>query len=75
MKEYVCELCGAQFQLDQGVYDGHYIPRYQFTICQTCWDGNWDGYTPRLDERIIAHLRAKGIPEPARNAKGWFPRE
>lgn len=70
-----CSLCGRQFQFGPHRYDGKHIPRYQITVCMSCWDGNWDGWAPHLEERLIAHLQQKGIPIPERNAKGWLPRE
>ena len=71
----VCDICGARVQLGPHVYGGKRIPRYQITICQDCWNENQDGYGPAVEEKFLAHLKALGIPEPARNAKGWFPRE
>jgi hypothetical protein len=70
-----CGLCGAQFQFGPHVYDGKHISRYQLTICRSCWSGNHDGYGPAVEKQFLAHLKAKGIPVPARNADGWFPRE
>ena len=70
-----CDLCGAQFQFGPQIYDGEFFPRYKLTICQRCWDGNHDGYGPAVEKKFLAHLKANGIPVPARNAKGWFPRE
>lgn len=70
-----CSLCGNHFQFGPHRYDGKHISRYQITVCMSCWNGNWDGWAPHLEERLIAHLQQKGIPIPERNAKGWLPRE
>lgn len=70
-----CDMCGNKFQMGQHVYNGKFISRYQISVCKSCWDGNWDGWAPHYEQRLIAHLQKKGIPLPERNAKGWFPRE
>ncbi len=70
-----CFMCGSQFQMGEHIYDGKYIRRYDITVCMTCWDGNWDGWAPHYETRLIAHLENEGIPIPERNEKGWLPRE
>lgn len=70
-----CELCGKEFQYGPHRYDGQFIRRYQLTVCKTCFSGNRDGWAPHLEEKFLAHLKAKHIPAPARNAEGWFPRD
>jgi hypothetical protein len=70
-----CGLCGASFQFGPHVYDGKYITRYQLAVCHGCWRSNHDGWSPSLEAKFIAHLKAKGVPLPERNAKGWFPRD
>ena len=70
-----CALCGNPFQFGPHHYDGKHISRYQITVCMSCWTGNWDGWAPHLEERLIAYLQQKGLPIPERNAKGWLPRE
>lgn len=74
---YRCPLCGNQFQINAhvDVDDGKYIPRYDITVCRTCWNSNWDGWAPHYEETLIAHLKKKGLPVPERNEKGWLPRE
>jgi len=70
-----CFMCGSQFQMGEHIYDGKYIRRYDITVCMACWDGNWDGWTPDYETRLIAHLENEGILIPERNEKGWLPRE
>ena len=65
-----CFMCGSQFQMGEHIYDGKYIRRYYITVCMACWDGNWDGWTPDYDTRLITHLENEGIPIPGRNEKG-----
>ena len=72
---FPCDLCSKMFQMGPHIYDGKFIVRYQLSVCKSCWDNNWDGWGPYLERRLIAHLRAKDIPVPERNAKGWIPRE
>lgn len=70
-----CGLCGTSFQFGTGVYDGKHIARYQLTVCRGCWEGNHDGWAKWLETKLVAHLNAKGIQIPERNAAGWYPRE
>jgi hypothetical protein len=70
----ICFLCGHKFQSFQGEYAGRYVARYDFMICITCDQGNWDGIASQAYiEKIITHLESKGIPIPALNEKGWLP--
>jgi hypothetical protein len=69
-----CEMCGSEFRYGPRRYEGKFIPRNQLMVCRTCWDGNWGGWNPRFEAKLIAHLQAKGLPVPERNDKGWFPR-
>ena len=70
-----CDLCRNNYQMGPHRYEGKFIPRYQLSVCGTCYDGNWDGWAPHLEATLLAHLKKKGLSEPTRNAKGWFPRE
>jgi hypothetical protein len=70
-----CGLCGSKFQFGPHVYEGKHIARYQLTVCRACWLGNHDGWGPSAEAAFLAHLKAKGLPTPERNADGWFPRE
>ena len=56
-------------------YDGKYIPRYKINVCMTCYEGNWDEWAPGCENKLIAHLRAEGLPIPERNKKGLLPRD
>jgi len=70
-----CFLCGREYQMGPHKYDGKYIPRYEMSVCMSCYEGNWDGWSPGCEEIIIAHLKQKGLPIPERNVKGWLPRD
>jgi hypothetical protein len=70
-----CDLCNKEFQFGPHKFDGKHIPRYQITVCKPCWDGNWDGWAPHLEKRLISHIEKNGLPVPERNSKGWLPRE
>jgi hypothetical protein len=72
---FPCDLCGSKFQFGPHVYDGKHIASYQLTVCRSCWESNHDGWAPGLEDVFLAHLKAKGIAVPTRNAQGWFPRE
>jgi hypothetical protein len=70
-----CDLCNNEFQFSPHRYDGKHIPRYQVTVCMSCWNGNWDGWAPHLEQRLISHLNRNVLPIPERNSKGWLPRD
>lgn len=72
---YDCGICGLEFQFGPHIYNGKHIASYQLTVCKGCWDGNWDGWGNTAEEKLIAHLKEKGISIPKRNEKGWLPRE
>ena len=70
-----CPLCHTEFQFGPHRYDGKHIPRYDMTVCHTCYSANWDGWAPHLEKFIESHLASKKIPLPSRNSKGWYPRD
>jgi hypothetical protein len=70
-----CDLCGKQYQHGPHRYEGHHCRPYGIGVCGACWEGNWDGWNPRLEPILLDHLRKNGLPVPERNAKGWFPRD
>jgi hypothetical protein len=72
---FKCATCGQEYQMGPHQYDGKHVSLYQITVCTTCYEGNWDGWAPHYEERLIAHLKDKGLPIPRRNDKGWLPRE
>lgn len=57
-----------------GKYEGKHVPKYQFTVCKTCYEGNWDGWSPTYEKQIISYLNENAIPIPERNSKGLLPR-
>ncbi len=69
-----CDVCGADHQMGQHVYDGKFTPNYQMEVCKTCFNMNWDGWGPSREAAVISHLNKKGIPIPLRNEEGWIPR-
>lgn len=71
---YRCFTCGGEFQFGPHVYDGRHIAAYDMTFCMGCYGGNWDGWAPRYEPRILAHLKDKGLEAPARNEGGYLPR-
>lgn len=73
--ETECFFCGDKFNMANGEYDGEYIPRYKVSVCKPCYKGNWDGWGPSHEEKLLSHLQEKDILIPARNSKGWLPRD
>jgi hypothetical protein len=72
---YDCDVCGAPFQFGPHVYAGKSIPLYEIMVCTSCYKGNWGGWQPRLEGRVLQKLGAAGRPEPARLPNGLLPRE
>ena len=72
---FLCDLCGAAYQMGPHRYEGKCIAKYQLGVCSPCYDGNWDGWAPHLEAKFIEHLQKKDIALPERNAKGLFPRD
>jgi len=70
-----CFFCGGRFQFGPSLCDGKHIKRYKISVCSACWSSNWDGWSPRVEERLLAHLVTEELPVPERNEKGWLPRD
>lgn len=70
-----CFMCDNEFQFGPHRYDGKYVPRYDIWVCRICYNGNWDGWGPQFEDRLIEHLNKEGIPVPEKNENGWFPRD
>ena len=70
-----CFCCGREFQFGPHAYLGTYVPYYKITLYKACYAGNWDGIGPYCEEKLIRHLEQGNIPVPARNNKGWLPRD
>ena len=70
-----CALCGMTFQFGPGRYDRKHIPGYNLTVCKGCYDGNWDGWAPQWEAKILQHLQEKGLPVPKRNSQDLLPRD
>lgn len=72
---YKCFICGGQFKMGPHEYDGKYIKSYDISVCMPCYQGNWDGWAPPYEQKLLAHLKNKGLSIPARNSKDLLPRE
>jgi len=75
MTTYRCFTCGCSVKLGPHEYTGQHIGKYDITACSVCWASNWDGWGPFEEKEILAHLEARGIKVPARNANGFLPRD
>lgn len=69
-----CDLCGDSYQMGKDLYEGKQIPLYNIGVCKSCYEFNADGWASDHEEKILEHLKEKGLPVPARNEKGYFPR-
>lgn len=72
---FTCQLCRSSYQMGPGRYDGKTIPRWQLSVCGTCYQSNAEGWGPTVEDAFVRHLEGKGIPLPGRNADGWYPRD
>jgi len=72
---FVCDVCGCKYQMGRNKYDGKKIPRYNLGVCMGCYEGNWDGWSPGHEEKILKHLKDKGLAIPERNKNGLLPRD
>jgi len=68
-----CCVCNSEFQVGPDIYGGHNVDRYKISVCNNCWEANRDGWATVHENQLLAHLEAKGIAIPERNAKGWYP--
>ena len=73
--EVKCNICGATHYQGKGVYPLRKVSGYGLFCCDTCYEGNWDGWNPRLEAKLLDHLKKIGVNPPPRNGKGWLPRE
>ena len=73
---FKCDVCGKEYQHGPHTYEGHRLKLYgDIFCCDTCWEANWDGWSPIYEARLLKHLKQKGLPVPQRNEKGWLPRD
>ncbi len=70
-----CFTCGRMFQMSHGKYHGKTIPAYRISVCNTCYDSNWDGWTDGQADQIEDHLRKNSLPVPERTSENWLPRD
>ena len=70
---HICFTCETGFVYDPDKVNTH-IPRYEITVCQSCWRSNWDGWRPDYSDKIETHMKAKGLDPVTRNAKDLLPR-
>lgn len=74
MAIFHCDMCASGFRMGPHVYEGRFLSAYSLTVCGSCFEGNWDGWNPRWEPKLKAHLARLGIPLPPRNAAGLYPR-
>lgn len=55
-------------------YEGFMLSHYQMLFCRRCYTMNDDGISPLFEPIFVKRLGERGIPLPARNRKGWYPR-
>lgn len=73
---FKCDVCDREYQHGPHRYEGHKLQLYGGAFCcASCWQMNWDGWTPHLEPRLMEILAKAELPVPARNTKGWLPRD
>jgi len=72
---FPCDVCGVSRQMGPHRYEMRKNQTYGIMVCDSCHKSNWDGWAPHLEERVTKNLVQNGTPLPARNGKGWLPRE
>ena len=68
-----CFLCSKVFPYGHGRYPVIRIQDYDMMVCATCLSGNEDGWNPRHEAKILAHLRDIGMPVPPRLPNELLP--
>jgi hypothetical protein len=69
----ICFFCSQSFAAGGGHWGGRWLPCYQISVCNSCFNSNWDGWHLDAEEKLVKHLQEKGIALPKRNEKGWLP--
>jgi hypothetical protein len=70
-----CQMCDAEYHVGRSHHDGHFIPRYQLHVCDTCYDCNAIGWAPLYEQKLLTYIKKLGRPLPTRNQRGLFPRD
>lgn len=70
-----CFFCGREFQFGPGRYAGKWLSWFQLMVCETCYRGNWDGWAPHYENKLVPHLTKLGIDIPPRNEQGFMVRD
>ena len=72
--KFDCGMCTRKFQFDEKKKDGKRIAKYELDACNVCFDSNYHGWRADLGKKLEDHLKKAGIPFPAKNEKGLYPR-
>lgn len=71
-----CSICGKDERYGPDLYKGHHLHLYGGVFCcDNCWKGNWDGWGPLHEHKLLKILESENLPIPDRNSKGWLPRD
>jgi len=73
--KFKCDVCGRDYVHGPHRYEGHKLFLYGGAFaCDTCWNGNHDGWAPHYEEALLALLKAHNLPAPPRLENGLLPR-
>ena len=70
-----CDICKKEVPFGKGAYHIRKVERYNIYCCDSCWDGNWDGWNTRHEAFLLEKLKENNLPLPERNKNGLLPRE
>lgn len=68
-----CQLCGREVVYGHGIYQLYKVSGYNLFVCNACKSGNWDGWHPDYEAKLLEHLKTKGLPVPERTENGLLP--
>lgn len=70
-----CDICGEPHYQGAGVWPLRKLSGYELFCCDICYDGNWDGWNERHEQKLLKRLAELGVEPPQRNEDGSLPRE
>ncbi|HAT2126372.1 TPA: hypothetical protein I8023_000838 [Legionella pneumophila] len=70
-----CFFCDLIFKYGRSHYLGKFIPAYQITVCERCYNANKDGWDKEHQKKLIPYLKSKDLIIPEINKEGLIPRD
>ncbi|HAU1146917.1 TPA: hypothetical protein JBI13_15350 [Legionella pneumophila] len=70
-----CFFCNLIFKYGRHHYLGKYLPKYQITVCDRCYNENPKGWNSEAQKKLFSYLESKGLSIPNVDEKGLIPRD